>query len=479
MFASFPVVNCTDLKQVIVMTTWQPNRALLRRPVYLSLADQIARAVAEGHLPNGTRLPTHRDLANKLGLSVQTVSRAYDELTRRGLVAGEVGRGSFVRGSRAEPRLPYLPERLKEVIDLSILKPICEVRHVQHLKDSLARLAEDLPAAAALSFRPNPTYERHRAVGVGWLRLCGLETEPGNIILTNGATAGMTIALMSVAPQGATVVTEEVGHHTLGPLASYLGFRLRGVATDDEGVRPDALDEACRSGEVRALFVMPNPINARATLMGAARRRQIAALARRHDLMIVENDPTGPLFEERLPPLAALAPERTLYVTSFSKCVVPGLRAGYLVVPDRLVAGASNRHLVTNWMATALIAEIATRWVEDGLAAELVRWQRQALRGRQQIAAQLLKGIPCRAHPEGLHIWLPLPPGQTETAFVSHARLRGVAIAPGSAFCISSTPQPPAVRISVGSTTKEELRTGLGVVVSLLLSNPEPVLLVV
>jgi DNA-binding transcriptional MocR family regulator len=461
------------------MTIWQPDPTLLRRPFYLSLAEQIARAIGTGQLASGARLPTHRDLAHRLGVSVQTVSRAYDALIRRGLLAGEVGRGSFVRRLPGEPSLPYLPERLKEVIDLSILKPVCEERHLRHMKEGLTKLAENLPPAVALSFRPNPTYERHRVVGAGWLRQCGLETMPGNIILTNGATAGMTIALMCAAPSGATVLTEEVGHHTLGALAAYLGFRLRGVAIDAEGVRPDALEAACREGDARALFVMPNPINAMATLMGAARRRQIAEVARRHGLIIVENDPMGPLIEQRPPPLAALAPERTLYVTSFTKSVMPGLRAGYLAVPDRLVPAASNRHLVTNWMATALIAELATRWVEDGLAGELVQWQRQALRRRQQIAARLLDGLPYNAHPEGLHVWLPLPDGRTEQAIVSQVRLHGVAIAPGSAFTIGETPQPAAVRISVGSTTEEELRTGLGIVLSLLLSDPEPSLLVI
>jgi DNA-binding transcriptional MocR family regulator len=129
-------------------------------------------------------------------------------------------------------------------------------------------------------------------------------------------------------------------------------------------------------------------------------------------------------------------------------------------------------------MATALIAEIATNWVERGIAAELVRWQRQALRARHRIAAEVLGNVPFRAHPDGLHLWLPLPQGRIEADFVSHARQRGVAIAPGSAFTIAGRACPPAVRISVGSTTEDELRTGLGVVLDLLQSDPEPVLLV-
>ncbi len=458
------------------MTLWRPDPALIRRPAYLSLADQFARAIHDGRLANGERLPTHRALADELKLSVQTVSRAYEELIRRGLIAGEIGRGSFVQTQRREPDPPYLPERPGEVIDLSILKPVCEPMHLEKLKQALGWLAETLPASSALSFRPNMVFPRHRAVAAEWLKLCGLDASPQNITLTNGATAGMTVALMSVAPPGSTVVTEAIGHHTLVPLARYLGFHLEGLPIDDHGIVPEALDQACQLSDIRAVFVQPSVINPTATLMGSVRRSQIAEVARKHDIAIIENDVLGPLLEDRPPPVAHFAPERTLYVTSFSKITVPGLRIGYLAAPDRYVAAVANRHLVSNWMATPMVAEIASKWVADGTAMELVRWQRSAVRRRHDIAAETLAGVTFHAHADGLHLWLPLPEDRAEEGFVAQARLQGVAIAPGASFRISEAPWHPAVRISIGSTTESELRTGLGVVTRLLLGDPEHLL---
>lgn len=461
------------------MTIWRPEPSLIRRPAYLSLADQFARAIHDGRLPSGARLPTHRRLADELKLSVQTVSRAYDELIRRGLISGEIGRGSFVQTARREPDPPYLPERLGEGIDLSILKPVCEPMHHDRLKQALAWLAESLPASSALSFRPNMVFPRHRAVAAEWLRQCGLDASPQNISLTNGATSGMTVALMSVAPPGSTVVTEAIGHHTLIPLARYLGFNLEGLAVDEHGLLPDALDEACKHGDIRAAFLQPSVINPTATLMGSVRRAELAEVARRHDIAIIENDVLGPLIADRAPPVAQFAPERTLYVTSFTKITVPGLRIGYLAAPDRYVAAVANRHLVSNWMATPMVAEIASKWVSDGTAMELVRWQRAALRRRQALVAEVLAGISYRAHPEGLHVWLELPENRSEESFVSQARLQGVAIAPGLSFRISPEPWQPAVRISVGSTTEADLRAGLGVVSKLLQGDPEHLLLAI
>ncbi|WP_418160505.1 PLP-dependent aminotransferase family protein [Benzoatithermus flavus] len=461
------------------MTKWMPNPADLHRPVYLSLAGQISRAIADGTLQAGSPMPTHRALADRLGISVQTVSRAYAELIRQGLLVGEVGRGTFVRPLKAEPEPPFIPERIREIVDLSILKPVSEAMHRERMQAALAELAADLPASVALAFRPNIALARHRALAVDWLCHCRLETAAKNVIVTNGATSAMTMALMTVARPGGMVVTEEIGHHTLVPLCSYLGLRLAGLAIDREGVLPEAFERACREGEVNALFVHPNAASPTSALMGAARRAELVELARRHQVQIIENDAWGPLIESDLPPLAALAPERTLYLTSLTKCVMPGLRTGFLVVPDQLIPAAANRHLVTNWMATALLAEIAARWIENGTALSLVGWQRTALRQRQKIAADILRDLPYSAHPEGLQVWLPLPPGMREDQFVAQARLHGVAIAPGVSFATSPGPGWPAVRIAIGATSEAELRTGLGIVADLHRSRPEPTLLAI
>src|SRR3954451_5952127 len=276
----------------IPMTSWSADPAGLHRPVYLSLAGQIARAIGEGALAAGGRLPTHRALADRLGISVQTVSRAYEELIRQGLLAGEGGRGSFVpaaevrrapsgRAPEAEPEPPFLPERVREVVDLSILKPVTEPLHVERMRAALARLAADLPPSLALSFRPNMVLARHRAAAVGWLRGCGLETAAKNVLVTNGATPAMTVALMAAVRAGGLVATEEVGRPTLVPLCSYLGLRLEGLAIDREGVLPDALERACREGEVGLLFVHPNAASPTSALMGAGRRAELVQLAGR------------------------------------------------------------------------------------------------------------------------------------------------------------------------------------------------------
>lgn len=458
------------------MTNWMPDPASLSRPAYLSLAEQFARAIEGGTLPVGTRLMPHRKLADVLGLSVQTVSRAYDELIRRGLVAGEIGRGSFVLGPGAEALQPYLPERPGQVIDLSILKPVVEAMHLDRMREGFAWLAENLAAPSALSFRPNMVMPHHRAVAADWLIRQGIPAEAQGITLTNGATPAITAAVMGAAPRGAGIASEALTHHTLMPLCTYLGLDLEGVAMDEWGMLPAALHDVARKGVIRAVYLQPNVINPLAMAMPADRRAELVEVVRRHDLTIIENDILNVMIPDRAPAFAALAPERTLHICGFTKITVPGLRMAYLHAPPRYATALANRHLVANWMATPPMADLLSHWVQDGTVAELAAWQSGAMADRHSLAAEVLGPAMPVCHGNSLHLWLPLPEQWTEEAFVAQARHRGVALAAGNAFRASDRWRREAIRISLGSTQSEDLRRGLSTVATMLGDVPEVLL---
>ncbi|WP_430441803.1 PLP-dependent aminotransferase family protein [Shinella sp.] len=454
------------------MTKWHPDPGQLRRPVYISLADQFTAAIKSGKLVKDDKLPAHRDLAYDLKISIQTVSKAYDVLARRGLVSGEVGRGTYVKAGGAAPPSPYIAERLANEIDLSIVTPICTPFHLKQMKDALHLIGDGLSPAAALSFRPNTIFPRHNEAAARWLSTLGVETTPRNLLVTNGASSAFAVALLSAAGPGAILAAEEICYHVIRPLADYLGIRVRPIAADADGMVPEALEEACLRDEVRAVTLQPNLANPTASLMPEGRRRAIVETARRHDVAIIENDVFGPLLSRRPRPIAAIAPERTVYITGFTKVALPGLRIGYVAAPDHLAATIANRHLMANWMATPVMAEIATLWLGDGTMQALVDWQREALGQRHRIVSTALEGAAYRAHPEGLHFWLPLPPEHDELAFVSQARTRGVAVAPSTPFSLSGNPAG-AVRVSVGATEADELRAGLDILASLLRAAPD------
>lgn len=459
------------------MTNWLPDPDTLTRPVYRSLAQAIIDAIGAGKLRTGERLPTHRDLAFALGLSVQTVSRAYDTLIRSDVIAGEVGRGTFVRPAASDGRAPPYQQldAGDPVIDCSMLTPVGGDIHIQAMDTALSDLVGQIPPEVLFSFRPRQRLQRHAEAALPWLRLCGLDTRADLVLATNGATSAMTIALMTIAPPGSIVAAEAMSHHTLKALTRYLGQKLIGLDSDEQGMLPSALRAACRNRQVKAVFLMPSGTNPLNRIMGMERRAEILRIAEEYDLYVLENDAWGPLAADRLPPLASLAPERVMYVTSLTKCLLPGLRLGWLVVPESLVTAAFGRHLTTNWMATALIGEIGTRWIANGTAKRLLDWQRVALAKRNDMAKELLAGQQILHQPNGLHVWLPLPPEWEEQRFVNSARLRGVAIAPGSAFHVDSDAKAVSgIRICLGGPSENALENALETLARLVRNAPEP-----
>lgn len=436
----------------------------------------MAEAIDDGRLPVGTRLPPHRSLAKQLGVSVQTVSKAYEELRRMGLVDGQVGRGTYVLDPAKPSRQPFLLERGgQDIMDLSISRPLYGAEHVTRMQHALADLSTSVDPDTYLACRPNLGLPRHRAAGADWLRTCGLDAPEETIVMTNGVCHGLSTALATIARPGDTVVCEQVTHHLISSICAYLGLHLRGLAMDGEGVLPEALEEACQRRKVAAYFAVPTLANPTVGVMSEGRRRDLAAIARRHDVTIVEDDAWGPVMENRPIPIAAILPEQTIYLTTFTKCIMPGLRAGYMVVPPRLLPAVTGRIIAFSWMATPLMGELANRWVMDGTARELVDWQRRELALRHAIVREVMQGFDWHGHPASLHFWLRLPDGWDPASLLDHARARGVAIASPQPFTTQDAEIPNAVRIAVcGHGDLEHLRRALMTIRDLLSRPREP-----
>ncbi len=438
----------------------------------------MKEAIEDGRLAIGTRLLPHRTLAYKLGLSVHTVGKAYEELKRQGLIDGHVGRGTYVLDPDLSSRQPYLMERGDQrTIDLSISRPLYSTVHVDRMQEALKNLPQSLDHDTYLACRPNIGLQKHREAGVDWLTDRELDISADSVIMTNGVTHAMAIALAAIARPGEIVVTESIVHHLIVSLSSYLGVRLVGLDYDEEGLLPEAFEKVCKNQEVKVYFSVPTIANPMATMMSEDRRQAIVKIARKYDVLILEDDAWGPLIENRPRPIAAFAPERTIYLTSFTKCTLPGLRTGYLIAPDSLIPAITGRLIAFSWMATPLISELASRWIKDGTAHELVKWQQTALSERYKIVDEEMSGLEWRGHPNSLHFWLQLPEEWTTSTYVDHARSLGVAIAPTQPFLTPNSLGENAVRIAVAGTQDiTKFRRGLSAIRNLLKRSPEPII---
>lgn len=454
--------------------------------IYLAIVDRIEAAIRSGELKVGQALPTQRRLAQVLNINVGTVTRAYAEAKQRGLVGADRRRGSFVlarapanpvRYGTLNPEAERAPAA--SVIDLTTSRSASSI-YIQELSRSLAELSQATGKLQFLQeYSPSVGIPEHRAAAAKWIRGGGLDPDPAQMLLCNGAQHGLAAALLAVTEPGSLVLTEELTYTGVKVLASLIGVRLHGLPMDDEGLLPEALDAICRTERPRALVCVPNLHNPTNAIMPLERRREIARIALENDLVIIEDDVYGSLLTERPTPIAALAPDHTFFVTSFSKLISPALRAGSVMVPQRLVARATAGIRGTTWMASPFMAEIASRWIVDGTADRIVADHREQFKRRQMMASSMLGSSQVRGHPCSPQLWLPLPAHWRSEEFYIQARYRGVIVMPPESFAVGHINLPHAVRLNLGAArSDEELADALRILGGLLADMPEPAHLV-
>jgi DNA-binding transcriptional MocR family regulator len=457
------------------MTSWAPEIRQRKGPRYLAIAEALADDAGAGRLRPGARLPTHRELADRLGLTVGTVTRAYAEAARRNLVSGEVGRGTFVRApvlrfasaSRTEPGL----------IDLSANHPPRGSGEGESaaLGRALAALSRRRDLARLLDYPPPGGALAHRAAGAEWVKRSGLPASAEQVLVSSGNQHGMTAVFAALLSPGDLVVTEALTYPGMKNLAGLLSLRLQGVALDEQGMRPDALAAACRARPPKAVYCVPTLQNPTGSMMSEERRRQIAAVAREHGVLIVEDDVHGRIPARAPRPLSAFAPERSVYLTGTSKVLAPGLRVGFIAAPPEMVDRIAAAIRGTTWMAAPLMAEIAATWIKDGTAEAILRRKRKEATARQQVAGRVIGRFLGRTHPAAYHLWLALPRPWRGDTFADAARRRGVGVSPASAFATGRSAVPDAVRVCLGAARdRVELERGLHVLAELLAASPEP-----
>jgi DNA-binding transcriptional MocR family regulator len=427
----------------------------------MAIVEALAGDIGSGALPSGSRLPTHRDLAGTLGVTVGTVSRAYAEAARRGLVSGEVGRGTFVRARSLPSLSPGV--RASGLLDLSQNHPPPEGSGFRAaLESALLALARQPDLGPLLDYPSDGGNDPDREAGAEWVARTGLPAEAGRVLVCAGSQHGLTTVLATLLQPGDLLLTEALTYPGLKAVAGLLHLRLQGLAMDAHGLRPDAFEDACRNGAPRAVYTIPTIQNPTASVMPDERRREIAAIARTHGVAVVEDDIHALLPPERPHPIAAHAPELSYYLMSTSKTLVPGLRIAYVLAPEGMVGRLAASLRASAWAAAPLMAALATSWIRNGTADAIVAERRSEAAARQTLLRERLAEASYDAHPFGYYVWLRLPEPWRSDTFVAELRARGVLVSPPEAFVVGRAPVPHAVRLCLGGPrTREELDRGL------------------
>lgn len=458
---------------------WHPRLLAGARLKYLGIVDALEADIRSGRVARGDRLPPQRAIAEALDVDLTTVTRAFNEARRRGLVDAQAGRGTFVSEALSVPGEAPAPRPL---IDLSMNIPPQpdEAQFARRIPETIASLLAGPRGLLTLHYQDSTGTAADRAAGARWLSDRLPQVTAQRLVVAGGAQCALFAVCDALLKPGDVLLAGDVTYPGLKAVAAQLGLRLVPLAMDGDGIRPEAVEAACRAGTPRALYVIPTLDNPTTATLPEARRRALADLARRHDLAVIEDDPYAPLCPAHIPALAELVPERTWHIATLSKCATPALRTAYVAAPgadeaDRL-AGILR---ATSLMAPPLMTALASRWILDGTLDLLARAIRAENGARQALARAALKGQAFAADPHGHHVWLRLPAHWRAADFAEHADRAGVSIVAGSAFAIG-TPGQEAVRLSLGvAPDRGALEDGLALLAALLARPAAPLRVVV
>jgi DNA-binding transcriptional MocR family regulator len=449
---------------------WRPGELATDRPAYVALADAIAHDLARGLLAPGDRLPTHRALAAMLGVTVRTVARGYAEAERRGLVGGEVGRGTYVRSAFG------LAATRSTIIDLSALHPPIAAgpAPAELLAETLRSLAGDpLALQVVADTEHSADHPAHRAAAAAWVAHGGYAPRADDMLLTAGAQHALALCLLALVPAGSTMATTALTNPGVIAAARALSVPLVVVDSDEDGMLPGALDDACSRGAVSAVHVQPTFDNPRASIMPRGRREELAQVAARRELWLIEDDPLGPLAPDRPDPVAALAPDRTCHVASAAKVLALGLRVGMLSAPEQLYPRLAAALRASTWLLPPLLGEVVARWVRDGTAQEIVERRVAACHERGALARDILSGPDVHGDPGSPHLWVHLPAPWSAGSLLAALRDEEVLVAPGDDYVVDRALPAHGIRVGLNAEVPDDaLRRGIEVVARVISRGP-------
>ncbi len=457
-------------------------------PLYRQIYEHLREAILAGTLPESTRLPPERTMAERLNVNRSTVVHAYRELVSDGLIEQRVGSGSRVvpqlRGGQPERaagvpwwitlppwRVGEFPNILGELAAkqeagrISFVQGVApdEPSPLGELAKSFERVARD--PRFVLSYGDSEGYEPLRSLISARMNARGATAiGPKNVIVLTGSTQGIMIVAQSLAEPGDEIIVESPSYPGALQIFQINGLRAIPVPVDDEGMRVDHVEAILRTRRPRFIYTMPSLHNPTNATMNADRRERLATIARRAGVPIIEDDPYGPLATHGQPPLVALAPDHVVYLSTFSKTIAPSLRVGWLAAPRMILERLLLRKQAYD-MATSLYVQAAiVDYLERGYDAHVAQLRDELFLRRkladEAIAEHWPHGVRAVGAPGGFYLWATMPREMRARALLDVAERLGASFLFGEAFFADSGGDHH-FRLALTAVTRKEIGEGI------------------
>ena len=469
-------------------------------PLYQQIEAYLRQGILSGSLAAETRLPASRQLARDLGVNRITVENAYAELETEGLIYSRMGSGTYVLS--ANPLLP-LPKDVpgapwplwQQSIEFQSKaakrKPLDETKHIpRHALRPLISFASGIGDAhlfpaedfrkvlqsvmrrdgiAALDYGEPNGHGPLRETITHILASQGLQTRAENVLITAGSQQALSLVSQLLLKPGDVILVESPTYSGALDLFRALNFEVVGVPMDGQGMQVEALEKLLQQHHPKLIYTIPNFHNPTGTCLSAARRRQLIILADRYNVPILEDDFVGDLrYEGRTQPaLKALDPGgRVIYVSTFSKILMPGLRVGFIVAEGPIYHALVNFKRVNDLATSTLVQRALEAYVTVGRYQSHLRRSCQIFRKRRDVMLSAIRHyLPAEVHLDppqgGLFIWLQLPEKLSSEKLLLLALEEGVTFAPGNEFFPDGLSGRSWLRLNFVAQAPDDIDEGL------------------
>ncbi|WDE05914.1 PLP-dependent aminotransferase family protein [Thalassomonas viridans] len=453
------------------MTMWKPELKTSSQAKYKQVADAIDEAVVSGELKAGEKLPPQRRLADALGVTIGTVTRAYAESECRGTVVARVGSGTYVKQAEPGPYAVLAPDDSR--YDLRSSKAPVGPQG-EFMAQALMDIAADRRLlAVCLDYQPETGLRQQREQLAAWLNGRNLACNADEVLFTYGGQHGISLSLQAVCRSGDTVLCEGLSFPGIALACQEQQLKCHGLAMDEQGVIPQALMSACQQYNPRVLYLTSQVQNPSCVQMPLSRKLELLAICRQYQVLILDDDVQFLPESEKVSSFYLLAPEQTIYISSFSKSFSGGLRLGYLVARGKLRESLRKSLRASCWTIPPVMVELVCRWLVSGKLAEQEVWLTREMLARHRILQQELAGYSYTTLPYAFNAWLSLPEHWRAVDFVRYAQEKGLLLRAAESYAVGRFPAPQNIRISLcAPRSHESLRQALGLLKQCLEETP-------
>lgn len=443
------------------------------KSLYIALADALERDIRAGVLQPGDRLPSHRELAKSVGVTVTTVTRAYAEAEKRNLITAMVGMGTFVAADAGvAASLVDTSVQSTKAVNMGLVHPLhgSEQYLEQVVQQVLARgnLHRFVPYAFAQG------HAEHRATGARWVGRFGVRASAETVVVTAGTQHALHCIFSTLFEHGDRVAVEKYTYPGVKSAARANGIRLEAVEMDAQGMLPESLDALCQRQSIKGLYtagLVQNPTNCS---MGPQRRLALSKVIRRHGLLLLEDGVDAFLTEGSDRTLTALLPAQSIFICGMAQAFYTGLRIAFVVAPQAMCASIAQGVVDSIWMTPPLCAEIICETINSGIAEKIIARKKKELDRRMALFRKRLHGYSFELEQRSMHVWLGLPDAWTSTAFEQAAQRAGLQVYSSEKFTVGHMPPPNCVRLAISSPhTLQEFTNGLDLLVKVLNDSPD------